>query len=114
MQMVNRGSAAKANLFARVYELVRHVPPGLVVTYGQIATALGSPRLARTVGWAMRACPDDVPWHRVVNSHGMLSTSPFDGARDLQRALLEDEGVHFGAEGRLDLSTYGWVFPGEP
>jgi methylated-DNA-protein-cysteine methyltransferase-like protein len=100
-----------AGFFQKVYELVRQVPEGHVVTYGQIATALGNPRQARQVGWAMRACPEDVPWHRVVNSQGGVSTRPELGSFNPQRALLEDEGVHFGLDGRIDLEVYGWSVP---
>ena len=56
----------------------------------------------------MRACPDDVPWHRVVNARGGLSTGTLSGAFNLQRALLEDEGVQFDSNGRINLSIYGW------
>ncbi|UCC76832.1 MAG: MGMT family protein [Anaerolineales bacterium] len=94
--------------FQKVYELVRMVPKGRVVTYGQIATTLGDARRARTVGWAMRSCPDDVPWHRVVNAQGGLSTAPSSGGLHLQRALLEDEGVQFDSTGQVDLSVCGW------
>jgi methylated-DNA-protein-cysteine methyltransferase-like protein len=100
--------ASKKGLFERVYQLVRRVPGGRVVTYGQIAAALGDVRLARTVGWAMRACPDDVPWHRVVNARGGLSTAPLQGELYVQRMLLEDEGVQFDQQGCVDLDTYGW------
>jgi methylated-DNA-protein-cysteine methyltransferase-like protein len=82
------------------------VPEGRVVTYGQVAAALGDVRQARVVGWAMQVCPEDVPWQRVVNARGELSTSPRYG--NLQRKLLEDEGVQFGADGRVDLHVYGW------
>jgi len=88
--------------------LLERVPEGRVVTYGQIAAALGDARRARVVGWAMCACPDHVPWHRVVNAHGRLSTSPIDGGFILQRALLEDEGVQFDSSGQIDLGIYGW------
>jgi len=98
----------KAGFFQEVYELVKQVPEGHVVTYGQIATALGNPRQARQVGWAMRACPEDVPWHRVVNGQGRLSTRPEMGSFSPQRALLEDEGVQFELDGRIDLDRYGW------
>lgn len=94
--------------FREVYELVKQVPEGRVVSYGQIAVALGDARRARTVGWAMRACPDDVPWHRVVNARGGLSTGSPSGTFNLQRALLEDEGVQFDSNGRINLSIYGW------
>lgn len=82
------------------------MPEGRVVTYGQLAAALGDVRQARVVGWAMQVCPEDVPWQRVVNARGGLSTSPRYG--NLQRKLLEDEGVQFGADGHLDLHVYGW------
>ncbi len=101
------GSVA-AGFFPRVYELVRCVPEGRVVTYGQLAAALGDPRQARVVGWAMRVCPHGVPWHRVVNSRGGLSTCAHDGGRALQRAMLEDEGVQFDEDGRVDLGICGW------
>ena len=65
------------------------------------------PRGARTVGWALRACPDDVPWHRVVNAKGVVSWRPSEGFR-LQRALLRGEGVRFNRRGRIDLMKYGW------
>lgn len=97
-----------AGFFQKVYELVKQVPEGHVVTYGQIAGALGNPRQARQVGWAMRVCPEDVPWHRVVNSRGCVSTRPELGSFSPQRALLEDEGVQFGPDGRIDLGVYGW------
>lgn len=78
-----------------------------MVTYGQVAAALGDVRQARVVGWAMQVCPEDVPWQRVVNACGELSTSPRYG--NLQHKLLEDEGVQFGADGRVDLHVYGWL-----
>jgi methylated-DNA-protein-cysteine methyltransferase-like protein len=99
---------ADQGFFQKVYELVRQVPQGRVVTYGQIAAALGNPRRARMVGWAMRACPEDVPWHRVVNAKGALSTRSPSGTFNPQRAFLEDEGVHFDSNGQIDLRIYGW------
>lgn len=100
-----------AAFFHRVYGFLAHVPEGHVITYGQIATALGNPRQARAVGWAMQACPEGLPWHRVVNARGGLSTSPLYG--NLQQRLLEDEGVQVGPDGRVDLSRYGWGRPYE-
>lgn len=96
--------------FQRVYEFVSQVPVGRVTTYGQIAAALGKPRDARLVGWAMRTCPDNVPWHRVINARGALSTPPLPGGFNLQRALLEEEGVQFDSDGRIDLRIYGWSY----
>jgi methylated-DNA-protein-cysteine methyltransferase-like protein len=91
----------------RVHALVRRVPPGRVVTYGQVAAMVGSPRAARAVGQAMRVCPAGVPWHRVVNGQGMISRRG-DGSGALsQRLLLEGEGIRF-ARGRIDLRRYRW------
>jgi methylated-DNA-protein-cysteine methyltransferase-like protein len=96
-----------ANLFRRVHAVVRRVPRGRVVTYGQIARALGMPRGARVVGWAMRACDEKTPWHRVVNAQGAISLRP-TGGYHIQRTLLKDEGIRFNREGRIDLVKYGW------
>jgi methylated-DNA-protein-cysteine methyltransferase-like protein len=93
--------------FRRVYVLARQVPRGRIVTYGQLARALGAPHGARTVGWAMRACPADVPWHRVVNARGEISLRPTTGYAE-QRARLRAEGVRFDRAGRIDLDKYGW------
>ena len=98
----------------RVWELVRKVPPGKVATYGQIALMLPPPAgvdfdaykafAPRWVGGAMAACPDDVPWQRVINSQGKISERP--GAKK-QRLLLEGEGIEF-VKDKVDLRKYGW------
>jgi methylated-DNA-protein-cysteine methyltransferase-like protein len=98
----------------RVWELVRKVPRGKVATYGQIALMLPPPAEAdhesyrafgpRWVGGAMAACPDDVPWQRVINSQGKISERP--GAKK-QRLLLEEEGIVF-VKDKVDLKKYGW------
>lgn len=95
---------------ARVYALVRRVPPGRVVTYGLVARLLGEPRKAREVGWALHACPDDVPAHRVINRLGAISGSAA-GTPSLRRRELEDEGVRFGPDGRCELERYLWLPP---
>lgn len=89
-----------------VWDLVRRIPSGKVMTYGQIADLLERPLSARAVGWALHGCPTDVPWHRVVNAAGKCSTDRFH--RGVQRELLEDEGVRFSSEGNLDLARYRW------
>jgi methylated-DNA-protein-cysteine methyltransferase-like protein len=90
-----------------VHALVRRVPAGRVVTYGQVAVLVGAPRAARAVGQAMRVCPSGVPWHRVVNGLGTISRRG-DGIGALsQRLLLEGEGVRF-VRGRIDLGRYRW------
>lgn len=77
------------------------------MTYGQIAAILGHTISPRAVGWAMHVCPDDVPWHRVVNAAGGCSTNRIgDLPPGLQRALLEREDVEFRLDGRLDLTRY--------
>ena len=94
----------------RVYALVRRVPVGRVVTYGQVAALAGAPRAARAVGQAMRVCPAGVPWHRVVNGRGTISRRG-DGSGALsQRLLLEGEGIRF-ARGRIDLGRFRWPVP---
>jgi methylated-DNA-protein-cysteine methyltransferase-like protein len=95
-------------IFARVYAVVAQVPRGRVVTYGQIARHLGLPNGARTIGWALRSCPEGLPWHRVVNAQGGISARGRDLSTQVQRALLEEEGIAFGAYDRIDLSVYGW------
>lgn len=100
------------SFFDRVYCLVRQIPRGKVASYGQIAALLGHPQAARTVGWALNALRgsdvDDVPWQRVINSAGRISISRADLGADLQRILLEEEGVVFDARGYIDLRRFGW------
>jgi methylated-DNA-protein-cysteine methyltransferase related protein len=98
----------ETNVYQRVYDVVRLVPAGRVVTYGQVAAASGSPRGARTVGWAMRHCPEDVPWHRVVDRAGRLRCGTTDAALLLQRALLESDGVVVSQALTVDLARYAW------
>ncbi len=96
-----------------VYDLVRAIPRGRVMTYGQVAGELGNRVSPRAVGWILHRCPDDVPWHRVVNARGGCSTERLpDFPRGLQRALLEAEGVEFRDNGTLNLELYRW-WPGE-
>jgi methylated-DNA-protein-cysteine methyltransferase-like protein len=89
------------------YRLVRRVPRGRVVTYGQVAALLGRPRGARAVGQAMRACPHGVPWHRVVNARGGISARPRMEGMATQRIRLQQEGVAF-RRGVVNLSRYRW------
>jgi methylated-DNA-protein-cysteine methyltransferase-like protein len=96
------------SFFAKVYCLVRQVPYGKVTSYGAIARMLEHPHAARTVGWAMHSIPEgvDVPWWRVINSRGCISLGKH-GA-DLQRELLESEGVEFTEGGCVDWKRFGW------
>lgn len=98
-------------LYAAIYEVVRQIPFGKVATYGQIAELLGLYGRARQVGYALfQVAPDsDIPWHRVVNAQGKISRSPMrQGNDDLQRILLEREGVVFDAQETLSLALYRW------
>jgi methylated-DNA-protein-cysteine methyltransferase-like protein len=102
-------AARPTNLFTRVYEVVRGIPPGHVVTYGQVARALGMARGARAVGWALRALPARlerrVPWHRVVGAGGRISPRAGPGPV-LQRRRLRAEGVRFKGAA-VDLARHG-------
>jgi methylated-DNA-protein-cysteine methyltransferase-like protein len=99
-----------AALAAQVYALVRACPRGRVTTYGWLGAAVGYPRGARMVGWIMNRMPHgaDVPAHRVINSKGELTGSWAFGQKGRMRRLLEEEGVAFGADERVDLKRYGW------
>lgn len=97
-----------------VYVLVRRIPRGRVMTYGQIATRLGSRLSPRAVGWALHGCPRGVPWQRVVNASGRCSTDRLpDIPLGMQRLLLETEGVRFKPNGALDLDRYRWTPGGQ-
>ncbi len=92
-----------------VWDLVRRIPPGRVMTYGQISVLLDQRLSPRAVGWALHRCPEDVPWQRVVNAAGRTSTDRLpDMPPGLQRTLLEREGVVFSERGVLDLERYRW------
>ncbi len=111
-----RRSAPATPPFQRlVYRLVRRIPRGKVVTYGQVAAILGHPRAARAVGHALRMLPPvlsrSVPWQRVINSAGRISCRGDVERPDLQRALLENEGVCFSRSGRVDLRRVRWDGP---
>ena len=97
----------------RVYHLVALVPPGRVVTYGQIAHHLGAPRSAQMVGRALSRLPANrpVPWHRVINQSGRISARWPAARMDYQAQLLRDEGIVWEADGRIDLGRYRWQFP---
>jgi methylated-DNA-protein-cysteine methyltransferase-like protein len=100
-----------------IYAIVRQIPSGQVATYGQIADLAGLPGQARLVGYALYRIdqPSDIPWQRVVNAKGKVSESPFRyGSDDLQRSLLEQEGIEFSPEGKINLSRYQWRSPLPP
>jgi len=92
----------------RVYRLVRRIPAGRVMTYGQLAELLGEGYTARTVGFAMHGADDGTPWHRVVNARGACSTLGIVLPHDKQQRMLESEGVAF-ENGRCDLQTFLYI-----
>jgi len=95
-----------------VFAVVREIPRGRVMTYGQISGLIGHVLSPVAVGWALHTCPEDVPWHRVVNASGGCSTERIpDLPPGLQRRMLEAEGVEFRLDGTLDLDSYRWVPP---
>lgn len=98
-----------SNFYHQVYALVRQIPRGRVMTYGQVARLLGSPRAARAVGYALRALDEPgVPWQRVINSRGGISDRARHSSVPHQRRLLEAEGIEFGLGGTCDLELYQW------
>lgn len=96
--------------FERIYEVVKQIPRGCVATYGQIALMAGNPRWARVVGYALHANPDPehIPCFRVVNRVGEVSKAFAFGGENMQIQLLQQEGVTFTCEGRVDLKKHLW------
>jgi methylated-DNA-protein-cysteine methyltransferase-like protein len=103
-----RSSTARA--FDRILDVIRQIPRGRVMTYGEVARVAGLPRGARVVGYALRAAKGRVPWQRVVGRRGkglahITIKDPVGAA--LQRRLLEREKVRFTREDAIDLARYG-------
>lgn len=100
------------NTFDMIYEVVKKIPRGQVASYGQVAALAGNGRWARVVGYALHVCPDAVriPWHRVVKRDGGLAFDSGEGAPNIQKALLESEGVRF-RDGRVIMKEYQWDTP---
>ena len=102
-----------AKVYGRIWAAVKRIPRGRVATYGQIAALAGMPRHARQAGYALAAAPENlkIPWYRVINAQGRISLrlKQWDcGGDDLQRILLEAEGVEFDTSGRVDLKRFRW------
>jgi methylated-DNA-protein-cysteine methyltransferase-like protein len=106
----HRRRPSVARFHRAVYRLVGEIPRGQVATYGQLAAILGWARAARAVGYAMRLCPPDVPWHRVVNASGGISLRANVGGMLTQRVRLEQEGVAV-RRGRIRLDRHRWKGP---
>ena len=96
--------------YDQIYEMVCSIPEGKVATYGQIARLVSRPNGARQVGYALAALPEnhEVPWHRVINAKGEISSRSKSDYEDYQRILLEEEGVEFNPAGRIYLTQFRW------
>lgn len=98
----------------RVFEVVQQIPRGKVASYGQVGKLIGAPRSARYVGYALRANPtpgvdpSSIPCHRVVFKDGSMASGFAFGGPDVQREMLEREGVSFTADGRIDMQACQW------
>ena len=92
---------------ARIEDLVRQIPHGRVMTYGQLAALAGSPRAARIVGGVAHYGDPDLPWQRVVNKQGGLA-SGYPGGRAAHAAALQAEGVAISDDGRVDVRELLW------
>ena len=97
-------------MFELIYEAVRKIPYGKVATYGQIAKMIGHPRASRVVGYALHVNPEPgiIPCHRVVNRFGGLAPAFAFGGQEVQKALLESEGVTVSKDFTVDLSNFLW------
>jgi len=98
------------HLYERIYAVVRKIPYGRVASYGQIARIVGGCS-AQMIGFALAALPENsgVPWQRVINVQGKISPHGFGYGSALQRSLLEEEGIEFDAQERIDIGRYGWM-----
>lgn len=94
----------------QVIEIVKRIPHGKVTTYGTIATLTGLPRGARLVGGILHYTSDNLnlPWHRIINRQGYISTKCLEHPKQLQKALLEQEAVVVSKDFMVDLKKYGW------
>ncbi|OAI43109.1 hypothetical protein AYO38_02750 [bacterium SCGC AG-212-C10] len=110
-ESVPPAKSARETYYDRVYDFVRTIPAGSVVTYGQVALELGAPAASRAVGYALHHLPaeSDVPWWRVINAGGRISLKGRGQQADIQRQILEREGVPFNEDGRTELARYRWI-----
>lgn len=97
------------NFKDKVIEIVKKIPYGRVTTYGTVATLAGVPRGARLVAGILHLYErEDLPWQRIINRHGFISTKCLDYPKPLQKALLEEEGIAVSSDYMVDLKKYGW------
>ena len=95
----------------RVYDVVKGIPRGSVMSYGRVAALAGNPHAARGVGFCLHHNPEPgvIPCHRVVFADGRLASAFAFGGEGVQRALLEEEGVEFLPDGRVDMDACRWL-----
>ena len=93
----------------RLVVLIKKIPRGKVATYGSIARMAGNPRAARQVVWVLNSSweKEKLPWYRVINSKGQISLKPGQGY-ELQKSLLEKEGIEFDSDNKIDLGRFLW------
>lgn len=98
------------NSYEQIYAVVRQIPRGKVASYGQVARLAGNPRWARVVGYALHVNPDPegIPCYRVVTRDGRTSPAFAFGGGDMQRTLLEADGIAFLPDGRVDMERFCW------
>ena len=89
--------------YQKIYAVVEKIPQGKVVSYGKIASALGRPRSSREVGRAMRICPENIPWQRVVMSDGSIAGG---GYAEMRKNMLQAEGIEFLPDGRVNMEKF--------
>lgn len=96
------------SIYQKIYGTIARIPYGKVATYGQIAGMVEN-CTARMVGYALAATPDEIeiPWHRVINSQGKISLTKYE---DLQKKLIESEGIIFDKSGKVNLGKYRWQY----
>ncbi len=100
---------AKGNFKDQVLAIVKQIPEGKVTTYGTVAIMAGVPRGARLVGGILHFNQQlNLPWQRIINRHGFISTKCLDHPKALQKALLEQEGIEVSSDFMVDLKRYGW------
>jgi|WetSurMetagenome_2_1015567.scaffolds.fasta_scaffold10335_5 methylated-DNA-protein-cysteine methyltransferase related protein len=108
---VSTGKRSSEGSYQVIWRVVACIPRGRVSTYAAIARMAGLQGRARMVGYAMHSLPEGsgIPWHRVINSRGGISAHPDPLFGQMQRGLLEQEGVVFGPGGLVDLERWGWL-----
>ncbi len=100
-----------SGLYQQIYNIVKQVPAGFVTTYGDVAAQTGNPRRSRIVGTSMAGCNDSsVPYHRVIRKDGSLEGIFGIGGSEYKKFLLENEGISFLPDGRVDLSKHLWIY----